>query len=538
MAVTVVAAGCSASPAPATSGASVGPGTTGAPPTSVAASAPLKIVAAEPTSGLDPATSFNAASTRVMELIYDGLLDLDAQDQLVAGLAKSWDTSSDGLTYTFHLQPNGKFSDGTPVTAADVVFSLNRMSKAPSMMTALAAMKSAAIVDPQTVSVTLSAPSRPFLNALATAGSAAILSEAAVKADPSFTKPTATSGAWKLTEWIPKDHISLVANSNYWNAGFPKIPTISYTFDEDPTSAAAALESGTAEMYYPMAPTDAIRLKGEGKITMNSATSTSGVLLWGMDKSKPPFSDVKVRQAVAYMVPRQDRMTTCWQGTGAVSYGGVIGQGLWAYSPGLDMYNQPQAQALQTAGALLDSAGWVMGSGGVRTSKGVAGLPDGTAFSVKVPFESNWDQARCNTTLLKNDLAPLGVEITPQAYDPATFYQDIAANKFEFWHAGDNFANVDNLMQFAFTTNGSENAIMCQVTNTQLNDLVNQAWATSDLAHATDLYLQAQKLLEQEVPCIPTGNQADIIATVPSITGYYARPDSSNRSLIYASVAP
>lgn len=526
------APGASAAPA---SGASIAPASAAASGTS---SAPLKIVAAEPTTGLDPATSFNAASTRVMELIFDGLVDRNDKDELVPGLAKSWDISSDGLTYTFHLQPDAKFSDSSAVTADDVKFSLERMASSEIMKAALAVMKSVEVIDPQTVKVTLSEASRPFLNALALAGAGAILSKKTVGADPTFTKPTATSGPWMLTEWIPKDHISLVANPNYWNPGFPKIPSITYTFSEDPTSAAAALESGTADMYYPMAPADALRLKNAGKVNYYSPSGNPGVLLWGVDKSKPPFSDTGVRQAIAYLVPRQDRVTACWQDTGAASYGGVILEGSWAYSPGLDMYKLPQAEALQKAGALLDTAGWVMGPNNIRMSKGVSGLADGTPLAATVSFENNWDQARCNAQLLKDGLLPLGVDITLQAYDPATFYQDIEAHKFQMWHAGDNFATVDDMMQKAFTTTGAENGIMCQVSEPQLNTLIGQARATSDLSQAKALYFQAQQILEQDVPCITTGVQADIIATSPKVTGYYPRPDVSNRSLIYATVGP
>ena len=227
----------------------------------------LRIVAAELTTGLDPGTAVTQASLRVMELIYDQLVDYNDKDLIVPDLAQSWDVSPDGTVYTFHLQPNAKFSDGSPITATDVQFSVQRMATSAALKASFTVMKSVDVVDPTTVKITLNAPSRPFLNALAAVGSAAILSQKAVTADPNyFTKPTATSGAWMLQEWIPKDHLTVVANPNFWQTGFPKIQKIAYTFCEDPTSCAAALESGTADMYYPMAPTDAIRLKAAGKI--------------------------------------------------------------------------------------------------------------------------------------------------------------------------------------------------------------------------------------------------------------------------------
>ena len=91
-------------------------------------------------------------------------------------------------------------------------------------------------------------------------------------------------------------------------------------------------------------------------------------------------------------------------------------------------------------------------------------------------------------------------------------------------------------MQKLFTTTGSENAILCQVTDTHLDTFINEARAATDLTQAKGFYLQAQQILEQDVPCIPTGTQADIMVSGLNVHGYYARPDSSNRSLISATV--
>ena len=76
----------------------------------------LNIIADEPTSGFDPNIAVTQASIRVMELIYDHLLDYNASGAIVPDLAKSWSLSSNGLTYTFNLQPNAKFSNGDPIT--------------------------------------------------------------------------------------------------------------------------------------------------------------------------------------------------------------------------------------------------------------------------------------------------------------------------------------------------------------------------------------------------------------------------------------
>jgi peptide/nickel transport system substrate-binding protein len=493
----------------------------------------LRIVAAEPTSGFDPNTAVTQASLRVMELIYDTLLDYDARGRLVPDLARTWRLSQNGLTYTFQLRPNARFSDGSQVTAQDAKFSLERAKRGEALKASLAVMKRVTAVNRTTLRVQLSQRSRVFLNTLARIGAAAVLSREAVAGDANyFRRPVATSGPWVLTRYTPRDRITLEANARYWRTGYPKIANIQYVFNEDPTSAAAALESGTADMYYPMAPTDAIRLRNAGRVKYY-APAQPGVLFWGLDKTKPPFSDVRVRQAFAYMVPRNDRRQACWEGTGGVSFGAIILPGSWAYSTGLDRYRVSKSVALARARRLLDAAGW---RGDPRKASGVSGVQDGTELRVSVPFEANWQQSRCNTQLLKSALEPLGVTIQPQAHDPASFWGDVAKNEFTMFHGGNGWATVDDMMQQGFTTDGQSNSIVAKWSNRQVDRLVAQAQATPNLATAKRLYRNVQRIILDQQPMIMTGAQYSIIATTPRVRGYFGRPDNSNRSLIYATL--
>jgi peptide/nickel transport system substrate-binding protein len=500
---------------------------------------PLNIVAAEPQSGLDPNTAVTQASLRVAELIYDTLIDYDENNQLTPGIAKSWSLSADGLTYTFNLQPSAKFSDSSPITAGDVQFSLMRAAKGSALGPQLSIVKSVNAENPTTVSVTLSERSRVFLNTLATVGSAAILSQKAVEGNPSyFSMPTATSGPWQLTQWIPKDHLSLTANSGYWNAGYPRIKQIAYTFNNDPTAAAADLQSGTADLSYPMDPTNALRLSASGAIKLYIEPSP-GVIGFGFgDKSKPPFNDVRVRQAIAYAAPRADKQASCWKKIGPVSYGNLIFEGSWAYVSGINQFDVPKEQALTKAGQLLDQAGWKMGPDGVRVAQGIAGVADGTQFTVTVPYENNWQQAQCNTLFLQADLARLGVKIIPQAYDAASFWGDVAKNKFAMYHMGDNWATVDDELQQGFTCQGQASNLISKWCNPEADRLIADARAESDLKKAAADYADVQKLYQTEQPTIVTGAQYSLAGATPKLTGFYARADASNRALIYSTLAP
>jgi ABC-type transport system substrate-binding protein len=155
---------------------------------------------------------------------------------------------------------------------------------------------------------------------------------------------------------------------------------------------------------------------------------------------------------------------------------------------------------------------------------------------VTVPYENNWSQAACNTQLMQQDVAPLGVQITPQAFDSATFYSDVAKNQFAMYHAGDQWATVDDEMAQAFTCNGQANNIIAKWCNPQVDKLIAQAQATQSLAEATKLYAQVQQIIQDEQPVIITGNQYSVVGVARNVHGYFARADGSNRSLITATL--
>lgn len=489
----------------------------------------LRIIASEPSAGVDPAIAVTQASLRVMELMYDTLIDYDEGNNLVPMIAESWTVSDDGLSYDFVVRDDAAFSDGESITAEDVKYSIERAAES-ALAGSLAVVDSIEVTGDKEVKFTLNQASRVFLNALASTGSAAILKKSAVEADEDyFTLPTATSGPWSLEENIPQSHATLVANEHYWQEGFPVFDKVTYTYSTDTTAMAAAVETGTVDMTYNMNPADAVRLDEAGSIQYFEAPSP-GILSWGMDKTQPPFDDVRVRQAVAYMVPRADRLKTCWNGIGPVSYGDLIFEGDNLYAEGEQRFDVPQDEALDLASDLLDDAGWTPGADGVRESS------DGTRFSVSVPYENTWQQARCNTEMLQQYLKPLGVEIIPEAYDRASFWTDVAADKFTMYHAGNNYATTDAYFAQSFACEGSVNNLIAKWCNDEVDELIAQAQATPDLAEATKLYRQVQDIILDEQPMITTGAQYAVIGTSPDLEGYYPRADASNRGLIYASL--
>ncbi len=282
----------------------------------------LTMLSPEFSQGLDPVLAFADASRIPMAMIYETLVERDEEGTIVGSIADDWEISDDGTVYTFTLKDTS-FSDGTPVTAGDVVFSLERAAGGDVLGGALSLMTSVEADGDDTVVITLDTPSSGFLTTLATPGSAAILSQAAVEAggDDYFVNPTATSGPWSLEEYVPLSHATMVANTGYYNV--PKIETIEYVFSEDQTTHAAAIESGSADIAG-IGYADAQRLKDAGGDIQVVEVDQLAPLFWGWDRTKAPFDNKEVRQAVAWAVDREGRIEACWYGTGAVTNGNIL----------------------------------------------------------------------------------------------------------------------------------------------------------------------------------------------------------------------
>ncbi len=495
----------------------------------------LNIVTAEPTAGLDPALARTQASLRLMELIYDTLIDYDANEKLAPGIAESWKFSGDGLSLTFNIRSNAKFSDGSPITPADVVFSLKRAVASATMKAVYASVTGVEAKGSSQVVLTLSNKVRTLLDTIATAGSSAILSQKAVSANPAyFTIPKVTSGPWVLTSNIPQDRAKLEANTNYWRTGYPKINSINYVYSGDRTANAAALEAGTQDMSFPMAPIDAIRLKKAGKIDYSLAQGPT-MLFWGFNKTIAPFNDLRVRQAIAYLVPRKEKQDVCWEGIGPVSYGNIIFSGPLKNSQ-FKTYDVSKSVAVKRANALLTKAGWISSGGtAVRTANAVAGVADGTKLSFKVAFETNWAQARCHTELMSQAVKAAGIDAIPQAADNPTFWTEVGKGTFGMYHGGNGYPTVDLQMQSAFTCNGGSVNIMAKWCNKEFDAIVAVA-ITSSIPVARTLYRRAEVIVDKELPLIMVGGQYNVVGFNSKLKGYSARFDSSNRNLITSTV--
>jgi peptide/nickel transport system substrate-binding protein len=303
---------------------------------------------------LDPTSSAAGAIDQVVySNIFEGLTRFGPDGSINPGLAKSWDISDDGLTYTFHLVEGAKFHDGTDFEATDVKFSLDR-ARADDSTNAqkplFAGIASVDVVDPATVKVTLSAPDGAFPFKMAW-GDAVIVAPESI--DGIANTPVGT-GAFKFSKWVQGDSVTMVKNPDYW--GTPaELDSATIKFISDPTAAFAAVMAGDVDAFgaFP-APENLPQFEADPRFKVLIG-STEGETILAMNNGRPPFDNKLVREAVAHAINRQEIIDGAMFG-----YGTPIGTFFAPHNPdyvdltGLSEYDPEKAKALlEEAGVTL-----------------------------------------------------------------------------------------------------------------------------------------------------------------------------------------
>jgi peptide/nickel transport system substrate-binding protein len=318
-------------------------------------------------------------------------------------LAESWTVSPDNLVYTFKLRRGVRFHDGSDFNAADVKFTFDR-AMAPDSTNAqkwiFAPIAGIETPDPATVTITLKQPSGNFLYGLAW-GDAVIFAPDSVVNNK--TNPVGT-GPYRFQRWNRGDRIELVRNDAYWG----KVPAISratFRFIPDAQAQVSAIRSGDVDALSNLAaPEAADQLKSDGKLKV-VVGNTEGETILGINNGKPPFSDVRVRRALAHAIDRKAVIEGAMSG-----YGTPIGS---HFSP-----NHP---------AYVDLTGmYPFDPAKARALLKEAGFPNGFDATLRLPPPP---YARRSGEIVAAMLGQVGVRVTIEPIEFAQWLDQVFRNK-------------------------------------------------------------------------------------------------------------
>ena len=303
---------------------------------------------------LDPTSAAAGAIDNVVySNIFEGLTRFMDDGSVVPGLAKSWDISDDGLSYTFHLQGDVRFHDGSAMDAADVKFSLDR-ARAEDSTNAQKALftgiADVAVIDPLTVVLTLEAPNGNLLFNLAWGDAVIVASETieTIKSNPVGT------GAFRFVKWVQGDRIDLVRNGDYWGTA-PALEGATFKFISDPTAAFAAMMAEDIDAFQTFpAPENLPQFDADPRFKLLIG-STEGETILSTNNKMPPFDNKLVRQALAHAIDRQAIIDGAMFG-----YGTPIGSHFAPHNPayidltGNSVYDPAKAKALLAEAGFAD----------------------------------------------------------------------------------------------------------------------------------------------------------------------------------------
>ncbi len=470
--------------------AAAAPTPTEAPPTQAAQAQPkiLRVAATASVTTWDPSASFSTEALYMANL-YEPLMWINPDGTFNPALAESWETSEDGLTWTFHLRDGVKFHDGEPLTADAVVKSIQRTidldTGAAWIWWMVDKMQA---VDEKTVEITLTTP-YPLDRVAASTYAAWIISPAAAAQDSAWFEEAreAGTGPWMLESYKPDEEIVLTRFEDYWGGWednqFDKV-VISIVPEQ--VVQAQMLEGGEVDLALSLPVESLESFRANSDFTVYEDATLFNYVGF-MNTKKPPLDDKRVRQAIAYAIPYDDVVEVATGGLGQQARGPVP-HGLWPYSDEVFQYTYNVDKAKE----LLAEAGY----------------PDGGFSLVLTHAAENLNEERF-APVIKDALAELGIEVEIR---PMLWAQQWELAKGDPTEAQDMFLllwwptisdGYDNLSSM-FKCEEKPFFSLAYYCNEEYDSLVNGALnlTAMDPEKAQGMYTQAMNILAEDSPSL------------------------------------
>ncbi len=356
---------------------------------------------------LDPHNNQSLTAFSLEMLIYDRLVEKNADGEIVPSLAESWEVIDD-TTIRFHLRKDVSFSNGEKLTAEDVKYTIERAETMPNSSSFMKTFDGAGttVVDEYTVDLKLHAPFAPVYNYLASArGSIVCKSEMERVGSDAYGRNPVGSGPMVFSQWVAGDRIELVRNETYWGT---KTAYEKFTarFIAEASSREIELETGGVDVALHIASGDIARLEENPKTTVYNEPGYSQTMMTMNQNTCPSFKDKRVREAFYKALDIE--------GIGATIYGSTAVPAYSIYPPaimgyvqaGSDSYNPDEAKAL------LDEAGF-----DYSQTFELMTTDDATAISVCEACKNMWNA--------------VGIQVEIVTYDQATMTEKVGAGEYQ-----------------------------------------------------------------------------------------------------------
>lgn len=450
---------------------------------------------------LDPQISRDRPTEIVLEHLYNRLVKWQDPKlaRIVPDLAESWSVSGDGLTWTFKLRRGVTFSDGSPVNAAAVKFTieriLDRATGSPNrvLFTAISRVE---VVDEHTVRFHTERPFAPLLENLATT-SGAILSPPAVqrwKPHEYGLHPVGT-GPFMLQEWKPGVRAVLVLNPRFFGQQ-PTVKRIVYRSIPEGAARVVALESGEAHVVTRIPPEAVDMLRRNPRVEVLVLPSTFQVSL-EMNLRKKPFNDIRVRKALNYAIDRKAIVEKILRGFGAEPDG--------IFPPGVQ--------------ARVKLPTWEYSPAKARQLLAEAGYPRGFTTTIWTP-EGRYLKDKEVVEAVQGYLAQIDVRAEIRVWEWAAYQRALyspAIVDADMWLLGTSIPTADWRLTRKFLTDDPSN--LTGYSKPEIDSLLLNARSSTSYFMRVEFYKQIQRTIWDEAPWIFLYNQSQILGVQKGIKG-------------------
>jgi peptide/nickel transport system substrate-binding protein len=444
----------------------------------------------EESDNLDPVTTGLNTSIWFFMSIYDQLIRVGADGiSLAPSLAENWEISDDGLTYTFHLRPNVLFSDGTPMTSADVLYSWVRAANDPEQhwtftLTALkrdadGQVEGISAPDDSTIVVELAQPWSPFLSDVAMFNLSVVSKAFAEGQEERLVQECMGTGPFALGEWKKGESLSLVKNTHYWEEGLPLLDEVLVQLVPDDNARILQLQGGELDGMkdVPSSRVPELQLDPNLKVYQFPSTYTQYIVL---NTREAPLDDAHARLALQYATDRQTLIDVVLFGVGipATSF---MPKGALYWNDTLPGFPYDPAKA--------------------REELAQSKTPEGFPLELKVVGGSADDQTLA--TALKDMWSQIGVDVTIAPTETSVFNEDFWSANFQ---AMSNYftydiIDPDEIVGFSVLPESSQ-AFQTGWANPEAQELARQGAAETDSAKREEIYFRIQELYNQDSPMV------------------------------------
>lgn len=482
---------------------------------------------------IDPALNSAVDGGNMLLHSFECLLSVDQDGKLAPGQAESWETSEDGLTWTFHLREGLKWSDGSDLTANDFVYSWKRvcdpMVAAPYAETVLSMVEGfedaaggnldalqVAAPDDLTFVVTLNAPCSYF-GSLAAFATLSPVQQATVEANGDAWATSAetyiSNGPFYISEWVPGSHILMSKNPYYWNADAIKLDGIKWNLIEDANASYSAYQTGEVLMIKDVPTEEIPSLRDNPEFHVDPII---GTYYLSLNLDREPFNDVNVRKALSLAIDREYVAGTLMQGTYTAA-SNFMGPG-WVDTDGsqfMDNANGGQPY--------IDTANFEANLEEAKQLLADAGYPDGEGLPAITYSTNDAGYHKVVAEYLQQAWAEIGVDLQVEIVEWASFTPMRRNGDYDSSRNGwvGDYSDPSNMLDLFYSTNGNNDG---NFNNAEYDAAMDISRTTLDAAERSEALHKAEDILMEEAGCIPVAYYNDFWLQSEKITGSWHSP--------------